>query len=121
MRTLNSNKRILYYRKPATETMEVDDDGNYTGEKVKTFNDWASIRANYNAGSDSISIISIGIQESYDRVVAFGKDECPLTEDTEVYIGNSEPTTDTPANYMVSAINDSINGTLVGLRKVEKT
>lgn len=121
MRVLRINKRKLYYREPVSSEMEVDSDGNLTGEKFTVYGDWVEIMANYSAGHADIGIATYGLRELYDRAIAFEPDKCPLTETSEVYIGEEAPEAETPANYMVSAIKDSINGIIVELRKVKKS
>lgn len=146
MRTLKRNRRPIWFCIYEGETELVDENGDYTGEVIKSYTAPISVHANVSPASGQIAIEAFGTDESYDRVIAMpwdsfeaifspsdyggtitadGKWFC--TEDGfdkfAVFFIDHEPDDPNSADgydYVVHRIAMSINGLLIAVRKVEQ-
>lgn len=116
MRSLDKNKRLIYYANPETPAEIIDDDGNYTGEKEYLYGAVTAIRLNVSASKGNIHSTPFGDIEDYDRVISITDENITVQQGTLFWID----TLDASAmyDYEVKAIADSLNGTLVAVKKV---
>ena len=125
MRGCERNKRKLWYSLYLGKQPVIDEGGKKTGEYNLSFSNPVQLYANYSAGTDTLTIGEYGIQEKYDRMLVVFDKDCPIAEDTRIWI-NQDPVTIEdgepvyhPHNYVVSAKQDGLNNIRYGLMKVK--
>lgn len=116
MRSLRLNKTKVWYVAPLAETDEVDTDGNYTGEVVKTYSEPEEIWIHIYPAVGNIATQLFGLDESPDMVAV----TTDLILDKEGLLFLTEPGEDVDYydtyDYSVSSILTSLNTTRYGLR-----
>ena len=115
MRSLNRNKRPLYYALKVDETTNLDEYGNETGEVTPIYGDAVALDANISAATGEDAVQAFGSFTGYSRTMYVADNACPIEEDSIVWFG-IEPTE--PHNYIVVRKADSKNGILFALREV---
>ena len=118
MRSLNRNKRLIYYALCTGETANIDEYGNETGESTPTYGDKTALRVNISAASGEEAMQAFGSFTGYSRTMFVADSSCPIEEDSVIWFGAS-PTE--PYNYIVVRKADSINGILYALQEVTVT
>ena len=116
MRSLNRNKRQLYYALYLKDEPILDEYGNETGESNPTYGEIKELRCNVSAASGEEAVQAFGSFTSYTRSVCVADNNCPLAERAIVWFG-IEPTK--PYNYIVTRKADSKNGILYALQEVK--
>lgn len=127
MRLLENNKREFWYsRLVEKQPLEREDEyGN-----VRKTGEWNTIYdplptqffANVSGAKGYVNDRIFGEQLDYNRVIALDY-PCPIDETSRVWydtkpVFNSYGVTDTPHDYVVAGISDSLNHVLVALKKV---
>ena len=119
MRSLNRNKRTIYY---ALFTGEVDESrdeyGNETGEPVPVYGDAVELRCNVSAATGVDTAQAFGNFTNYSRAMCVADPNCPIDEKTIIWFGVAPSE---PHNYIVTRKADSKNGILYALREVTVT
>ena len=118
MRSLNKNKRIIYYALYAGETANTDEYGNETGESTPTYGEKTALRVNISASSGQDAVQAFGSFTEYTRTMFVADNKCPIEEDTVIWFG-IEPSE--AYNYIVVRKADSKNGILYALQEVTVT
>lgn len=118
MRSLNRNKRQIYYALCIGETSNVDEYGNETGESTPTYGEKTALRSNISAASGEEAVQAFGSFTGYSRTMYVADNSCPIEEDSIIWFG-IEPTE--PHNYIVVRKADSKNGILYALQEVTVT
>ena len=118
MRTLNRNKRQIYYALRTGEVMNIDEYGNETGEATPAYGAATPLLCNVSAASGQDAVSAFGNFTGYSRTMLVSDVNCPIDEDTIVWFGVS-PTE--PYNYIVTRKADSKNGILYALQEVTVT
>ena len=118
MRSLNRNKRPLYYALRTGDTANVDEYGNETGERTPVYGDPVALMGNISAASGMDATQAFGSFTNYSRTLCVTDPNCPLKEDSAVWFG-VDP--DKPHNYIVVRKADSKNGVLYALQEVTVT
>ena len=118
MRSLNRNKRSIYYALCTGETANVDEYGNETGESTPTYGETTALRVNISAASGEEAVQAFGSFTGYARTMCVADNNCPIEEDSIIWFG-IEPTE--PYNYIVVRKADSKNGILYALQEVTVT
>ena len=116
MRSLNRNKRSLYYANYVRDKRIFDEYGYETGESTPVYDDPVELRCNVSAASGEDAVEAFGSFTAYNRVVCVADTSCPLDEKSVVWFGVS---TDEPHNYIVTRKADSKNGILYALQEVK--
>lgn len=116
MRSLNKNKRGIYYALYTGEDKILDEYGNETGESNPTYGEKTELRCNISGASGNEVVQAFGSFSNYTRVVCVADNNCPIAEQTVVWFGI--PTTE-PYNYIVTRKADSKNGILYALQEVK--
>lgn len=115
MRSLNRNKRSLFYALRVDETPNVDEYGNETGETTPVYGAITELQCNVSSASGEEIVQAFGSFTNYTRSVCVADVNCPIAEDSIVWFG-VEPTG--PNNYIVTLKADSKNGILYALKEV---
>lgn len=120
MRSLERNKRDLWYAFTVGTESILDEYGNDTLEVRTIYGSPTLLRANVSANIGQDAVDAFGSQTEYSRTVSLTGDTCPLSEGDKVWFG-VEPNVDGDNhNYTVARVADSKNGYLVALREVSK-
>ena len=118
MRSLNRNKRKIYYALRTGDKTNVDDYGNETGERTPTYGEQIALRVNISAATGEEAVQAFGSFTGYTRTMFVADNLCPIDEDSILWFG-VEP--DAPNNYLVVRKADSKNGILYALQEVTIT
>lgn len=116
MRSLERNKRQIYYALQTGEEKLYDEYGNETGESVPTYGEVTALRCNVSAAVGEEVVQAFGSFTNYTRAISITDNNCPIAENSIVWFG-AEPTE--PHNYIVTRKADSKNGILYALREVK--
>ena len=114
MRSLQRNKRLIYYANPNGTQSIYDEFGNDTLEVEAIYDEPKSLLCNVSANAGSAEVEAFGSQTEYSRTISFTND-CPLVEGSKIWFGLAMHKSN---NYVVTKIADSKNGYLVALREV---
>jgi hypothetical protein len=118
MRSLNRNKRKLFYALHLEDIPIVDEYGNESGESESVFGETTELLANVSAASGEDVAQAFGNFTNYSRVLSVADNSCPLTERAIVWFGVD---IEQPHNYIVTRKADSKNGILYALQEVTVT
>lgn len=118
MRSLNRNKRKIYYALPDTFSVILDEYGNETGETQPIYGSPVELMGNVSASSGEDMAQVFGNFTNYTRILCVADNDCPLTVRSIVWFG-VELTE--PHNYTVTRKADSKNGILYALQEVSVT
>ena len=118
MRSLNRNKRTIYYALRTGDEVNLDEYGNETGETTPQYGDAVMLQCNISAASGQEAVEAFGSFTGYVRTMCVADNTCPIEEDSAVWFG-VEPTE--PYNYIVVRKADSKNGILYALQEVTVT
>ena len=118
MRSLNRNKRNIYYALRTGDMVNVDEYGNETGERTPTYGEKIALRANVSAATGQEAVEAFGSFTGYSRTMFVADVGCPIEEDSIIWFGVE---TDKPHNYIVVRKADSKNGILYALQEVTVT
>ena len=117
MRSLNRNKRSIYYALPTGDEEKLYDEyGNETGEVVIVYGEAVELGINVSAATGEDAVAAFGNFTNYSRILCISDMKCPITENAKVWFG-IEPTE--PHNYIVTRKADSKNGLLYALKEVK--
>ena len=118
MRSLNRNKRKIYYALRTGDVVNVDEYGNETGERTPTYGEKEALNCNVSAATGQEAVEAFGSFTGYSRTMYVADNRCPIEEDSVIWFG-VEPTE--PHNYIVVRKADSKNGVLYALQEVTVT
>ena len=118
MRSLNRNKRLLYYARRSGEVTNIDEYGNETGEATVTYGATTPLYCNISAATGEDAVQAFGNFTGYSRTVYVADNDCPMDEESIVWFGVNPPK---PHNYIVVRKADSKNGILYALQEVTVT
>ncbi len=115
MRSLNRNKRLLYYALRTGESTNVDEYGNETGETTPVYSAPVELRCNVSSATGEEAVQAFGSFTGYNRTICVADTTCPIDEESVVWF-DAAPTD--PYNYIVVRKADSKNGILYALQEV---
>lgn len=131
MKTLNRNKRKLYYAQYEGKVACVDDNGYHTGEYEPLYSNPKKGAANVSAAKGESDTRLFGESENYDKIIALDNTAPKIDEYTRLWVDvmpkldgvgalakNSNDEVETPHDYIVKKVAKSINSTLVAISKV---
>ena len=116
MRELEINKQLIYYALFEGYTDAVDSLGNKTGEKTKSYSDPTPIRINVSHARGNALREGYGIDTQYDKTMTTGDLNCPIKEDSILWIGVAP---ENPHNYFVQRVSKSLNDIVYGIKEVK--
>lgn len=123
MRTMTRNRRTFYEAALVSSTMGQDTDGNYT-EEVKTYSTPTERKGVITPANGQADTNLFGANEIYDKVITLNLGEnylavgSVLWVDTMPEIDEETGKTDTPYDYIVVKVAESLNFVNVAIRKV---
>lgn len=116
MRSLERNKRPLYYSNPTGEKEPIlDDDGYETGDEREVFTDPVLLPINVSAASGAAAAEAFGAFTDYSRTLSTCDLDCPFKVGTRIWFNIHPPD---PHNYIVTRVADSVNCMLYALKEV---
>lgn len=115
MRSVQRNKQPIWYALRLSSTEVIDEYGNATGEFVEQYSVPMKLNINVGVPKGQITLERFGLNDNYTRVLATTDMDCPLQEDSILWIGI--PATERN-NYVVKKIMPAINQLLIGLEEV---
>lgn len=115
MRELEINKQTIYYALFTGYTDAVDSNGYKTGEKVKTYSDPTPLRINVSSARGNANREVFGIDCTYSKTMTTADLNCPIQEDTILWIGE---TPDKPYNFYVVRKAASLHDIVYAIREV---
>jgi hypothetical protein len=119
VRTVQRNKRPIWYALYNGVTEVVDDDGNYTGEQEVSYGEPIQARLNVSGGRGQAEIELFGVDNPFTRTAVTDDLTTPFTTDT-IFWFEADPETD-PHNYRCTGISRTINQVVIALAEVEIT
>lgn len=118
MRSLNRNKRQIYYALRNGEVENIDEYGNETGELTPVYGAATPLLCNISAASGADAVQAFGSFTGYVRTMFVSDNDCPIDEHSIVWFGVAPPDAH---NYLVVRKADSKNGILYALQEVTVT
>ena len=118
MRSLNRNKRQLYYALHLEDKTILDEYGNESGESEPVYGDAIELHGNISAASGEDVAQAFGNFTNYTRVLCVADISCPMAVRSIVWFGVD---VGKPHNYVVTRKADSKNGILYALQEVTVT
>lgn len=123
MKTLKRNHQTLYYSLYQGFTEVVDSDGYYTGEKIVSYSTPVKMRANISTVKGDSTIQLFGNLEDYDRVIVTCNMDCPIDENSILWIEKTPPEHDgvmipEDYDYIVQRVSKSLNLISIAIGKV---
>ena len=116
MRTLGRNKTKIYYSLFEGEE-EIMVDGDPTGESVPSYSDPVALWCNVSASRGVADSELFGINLDYSRTLCIRDTDCPIDEESILWIGRS-PKNGDKHNYVVRAVAKSLNNTVIAVKEV---
>jgi hypothetical protein len=122
MRSLERNKKTLYYALYDEEIPVKDECGNETGETTAGYHNPVKIRARITPNKGNASEEAFGITTDYDRVIISTK-KLPLTETSIAWVDTmpvieQDGSTKTPHDFKVVKIAPDINVHQYAIKKI---
>ena len=119
MRTVQRNKRTIYYALYLGDTELKDGDGNYTGEHGDSYATPVKTRMNVSGGRGQAEIELFGIDNPFTRTAVTDDLETPFNTDT-VFWFETDPVAE-EHNYRCTAVARTINQVVIALAEVSRT
>lgn len=116
MQNLAINQQTIEYAL-YTGMEDVAVDGKKTGEKRKTYSAPKKYRIYVSPAKGEAAIDPFGINEDYNNLMSTCDVNCPIKEDTILWIGISSAN-NTPHNYRVTRVARGLNTILYAIKKV---
>lgn len=122
MKTLARNKKTLYYALQTGIDSVNDEYGNFSGQYDIKYATPVETQMNISPARGEAILEQFGIQEQYDKVLITDDMDCPIAEDSVLWL-NTVPTivngaTNTPFDYLVIRVAKSLNNIAIAVRKV---
>ena len=122
MKLMPINTRSIHYATYLGQGEPIlDDDGYETGERAPQYADPEELVCNVGAVEKGEAWIAVfGVSEDYDRVIVTDDMECPIDENTVLWVDVS-PEDDTPYDYTVWRVSRYLNHIAYAVKKVKVT
>lgn len=137
MKCLHRNKRPFYYCLYKGEIEILDEYGNLIGEKIVTYEDDVMEMANISTATGQSNTEQFGNLENYDKVIVIDDLDCPIDENSVLFIDKEPEYKDAEYNkqtaititgatvkvpvydYIVRRVAKSLNSISVAVSKVK--
>lgn len=117
MRTLQRNKRTIWYALYNGVTDVVDEDGNYTGEQEVSYSEPIQARMNVSGGRGQAEIELFGMDNPFTKTAVTDDLTTPFTTDTIWWFG-ADPETESH-NYRCTGVSRTINQVVIALAELD--
>ena len=117
MRTLQRNKRTIYYALYDGVTEVVDSDGNYTGEQEVSYGEVQTARMNVSGGRGQAEIELFGVDNPFTRTAVTDDLTTPFNTDT-IFWFEADPLVD-PHNYRCTGVSKTVNQVVLALAELD--
>ena len=117
MRELEINKQTIYYALLSSYADATDASGYKTGEKTKTYGTPTAYRINVSPARGNAERTFFGIYCNYTHTMSTADLDCPIAEDTVLWIGISAAN-DAKPNFVVVRKSKSLNDVVYAIREV---
>lgn len=123
MKALSRNKQVLYYALNEGISPVIDEDGLHTGEFDVLYGDPVKALMNVSPASGRTNLEQFGIQEQYDKVLVTDDMNCPIKEDSVLWVDtlpiiDGEGKTETPHDYIVIRVSRSLNSVSIAIKRI---
>ena len=137
MKCLHRNKRPFYYCLYKGEIEILDEYGNLSGEKIVTYEDDVMEMANISTATGQSNTEQFGNLENYDKVIVIDDLDCPIDENSVLFIDKTPEYKDAEYNeqtaititgatvkvpvydYIVRRVAKSLNSISIAVSKVK--
>ena len=124
MRCMVRNKQEFYYALYIDKNELKDEYGNVTGEYEVLYGDPVKMKGNISSPVGETQVREFGGSENYDKVIVLDDKNAPINEHSILWVDslpllNENGTTNTPYDYTVKRVARSLNGVLIGIKKVD--
>lgn len=122
MRTLRRNKRHMWYAL-YLDREEIKKNGRRTGAYKVAYSPPQPIEANVSAARGTADVEMFGTDLKYDKAFITDDVKCPINENSVMWIDtepliNADGNTDTPWDYVIVRVAESINSKAYAAKKV---
>ena len=124
MKALAINKQTLWYSLCTGKNPVYDANGLLTGEYKMGYATPVKAKMNISPANGRVAFEAFGIATNYDKTIVTDKMDCPIAEDTVLWIG-IEPTSvvngttvNNPYNFVVNRVAKSLNSIVYGVTEV---
>ncbi len=122
MKTLARNKKTLYYALQTGINGVQDEYGLFSGQYDIAYAAPVETRMNISPARGDAILEQFGIQEQYDKVLITDDMDCPISEDSVLWL-NTVPViengvTTTPHDYYVVRVAKSLNNIAIAVKSV---
>ncbi|WP_310604875.1 hypothetical protein [Anaerosporobacter sp.] len=123
IRSLERNKQKIYYALYLDDVEEMDEEGNYTGEKITGYSNPIDFKINSSASRGEASTEQFGISLDYDKVLCSCDTILPIDETTVLWVDikpvlDENGATKTKHDYIVKKVAKSLNSVQYAIKKV---
>ena len=136
MKTLKRNLKPFYYCLFASAIPILDEYGNESGEQILTYEDAVLSHGNISQATGQSNTEQFGNLENYDKVIVTDDLNCPINENSVLFIDKAPEYTSVPnytatavttnassvsapvPDYIVRRVAKSINSVSIAVRKV---
>ena len=118
------NKQEFYYALYIDKNELKDEYGNVTGEYEVLYGNPIEMKGNISSPVGETQVREFGGSENYDKVIVLDDKNAPINEHSILWVDslpllNENGTTNTPYDYTVKRVARSLNGVLIGIKKVD--
>jgi hypothetical protein len=117
LRTLQRNKRPIWYALYNGVTEVVDSDGNYTGEQEVSYSEPIEAMMNVSGGRGQAEIELFGVDNPFTRTAVTDDLTTPFTTNT-IWWFEADPETE-PHNYRCTGVSRTVNQVVIALAELD--
>ena len=111
---LRRNEKVFHYKLYTGKT-EIMKDNLFTGEYTLTYGTLTECRGSISSSKGMSERWEFGTQLDYDRVIIVHDVNCPITENSILWI---DAATNAPHDYIVKRVAKSLNHVAIAIRQV---
>jgi hypothetical protein len=115
MRSLKRNQQRIFYSNLLETQKAKDEYGHFTGENIPVYDEKKPLDIYVSANTGDISTEMFGNLSDYDRVMSISDTNCPINENSLLWIGISA---EKPHNFIVKRKAESLNETVYAIQQV---
>ena len=115
MRSVERNKKTIYYALRTGHTENLDEYGNVTGTFTEEYGEPVKLRINVGVPKGTIDLERFGLDSQYSMLLTTTDMRCPIKSDSVLWIG-IDPSL--PYNYVVKRVAPAINQLVIQVQEV---